>query len=131
MRYLLDSDVVIDHLKNVRLISDLIGDLDDHDAFLSMITYMEVHQGIYRDPLPLVAEAQFLELLDSVGIALFTEAVARRCAILREDLKRDGRRVRHRFLDLITTATALESDLTLVSRNTVDYEDIPGLRLHH
>jgi predicted nucleic acid-binding protein len=106
MRYLLDSDVVIDHLKNVRLVSDLIGDLDEHDAFLSMVTYMEVYQGIYRDPFPDVAEAQFLALLDGVGVALFSEAVARRCAILREDLRRDGRPVRRRFLDLITAATA-------------------------
>ncbi len=130
MRYLLDSDVVIDHLKNIRLISDLIGDLEEHDAFLSMVTYMEVYQGIYRDPLPHVAEAPFLELLESGGIALFTEAVARRCAMLREDLKRGGRRVRHRLRELITAATALEYDLTLVTRNTVDSGDIPGLRLH-
>lgn len=134
MRYLLDSDVVIDHLKNVRLISDLIGDLEEHDAFLGMVTYMvtymEVYQGIYRDPLPHVAEARFLALLDSVGIALFTEAVAKRCALLREDLRVGGRRVRHRLLDLITAATALELDLTLVTRNTVDYADIPGLGLH-
>ncbi len=130
MRYLLDSDVVIDHLKNVRLISDLIGRLEEHDTFLSMVTYMEVYQGIYRNPTPHVAEAQFLALLDSVGIALFTEPVARRCALLREELKRGGRRVRRRFLDLITAATALENDLTLVTRNTADYDDVPGLRLH-
>jgi tRNA(fMet)-specific endonuclease VapC len=130
VRYLLDSDVVIDHLKNVRLISDLIGDLEEHDAFLNMVTYMEVYQGIYRDPEPHLAEAQFLELLDSVGIALFTAAVARRCAMLREDLKRSGRRVRHRLLDLITAATAIENDLILVTRNTPDYGNIPGLRLH-
>ena len=119
--------MVIDHPKNVRLISDPIGDLEEHDAFLSMVT---VYQGIYRDPLPHVAEAQFLALLDSVGLALFTAAIARRCAMLREDLKRGGRRVRHRLLDSITAATAFEYDLTLVTRNTADYDDIPGLRLH-
>jgi len=130
VRYLLDSDVVIDHLKNIRQVTDLIGKLEEHDVFLNMVTYMEVYQGIYRDPEPIVAKAQFMELLDSVGIALFTEAVARRCALLREGLKHSGRRVRQRALDLITAATELESDLFLVTRNTADYDDIPGLRLH-
>jgi len=56
--------------------------------------------------------------------------VARRCARLRLDLKNRGKRVRSRALDLITAATALEHGLTLVTRNTVDYHDIPGLTLH-
>ena len=50
--------------------------------------------------------------------------------MVREDLRRSGRRVRHRLLDLINAATAIEYDLTLVTRNTVDYADIPGIRLH-
>jgi predicted nucleic acid-binding protein len=36
--------------------------------------------------------------------------------------------VRQRALDLIIAATALEHDLTLVTRNREDFQDIPGLQ---
>jgi predicted nucleic acid-binding protein len=49
---------------------------------------------------------------------------------LRSNLKAQGRRVRPRALDLITTATALEHGLTLVTRKITDYQDIPGLTLY-
>ena len=57
-------------------------------------------------------------------------AIAERCAGLRETLQRHGKRVRPRALDLIVAATALEYGLTLVTRNTDDYRDIPGLTLY-
>jgi predicted nucleic acid-binding protein len=53
-----------------------------------------------------------------------------RCAEVRAALARDGRRVRSRSLDLINAAIALEGDLTLVTRNIADYQDIPGLDLY-
>ncbi|HUZ03134.1 MAG TPA: hypothetical protein VMU89_22540, partial [Thermomicrobiaceae bacterium] len=56
-------------------------------------------------------------------------AVARRCAELREELRRQDRRVRARALDLMVAATALQYDLTLVTRNIADYDDVPGLVL--
>jgi predicted nucleic acid-binding protein len=56
--------------------------------------------------------------------------VARRCAGIRHDLRSQGKRVRPRALDLLIAATALEHGLTLVTSNTGDYSDIPGLRLY-
>ncbi len=35
-----------------------------------------------------------------------------------------------RSLDLIIAATALEYNLTLVTRNTEDYADVPDLKLY-
>jgi len=55
--------------------------------------------------------------------------IARRCAQLRETLRREGKRVRQRALDLLIAATALEFGLTVVTRNSEDYRDIPGLSL--
>ncbi|NJN82940.1 MAG: type II toxin-antitoxin system VapC family toxin [Caldilineaceae bacterium] len=57
-------------------------------------------------------------------------SIARRCARLREQLKLQGKRVDSRSLDLIIAATALEHDLTLVTRNSKDYSDIPNLNLY-
>jgi tRNA(fMet)-specific endonuclease VapC len=60
----------------------------------------------------------------------FSTAVARRCASLREQLRTAGKRVRPRALDLLIAATALDHNLTLVTRNVKDYDDIPDLRLY-
>jgi predicted nucleic acid-binding protein len=46
--------------------------------------------------------------------------VAQRCARLREALRGDRRRVDARAFDLLVAATALEYDLTLVTRNLRD-----------
>jgi predicted nucleic acid-binding protein len=56
--------------------------------------------------------------------------VAERCARLRETLRSQNKWVNSRALDLIIAATALEYDLTLVTNNTEDFEDIPGLNLY-
>lgn len=56
-------------------------------------------------------------------------AVAERCARLRETLRKQRKRINMRALDLIIAATALEYNLTLVTRNTEDYVDIPDLQL--
>lgn len=55
--------------------------------------------------------------------------VARRCARLREALRRQGHRVNSRAFDLINAAIAIEHDLTLVTRNANDFRDIPNLKV--
>ena len=55
---------------------------------------------------------------------------ARRCAQLREALRRQGKRPDRRAYDLLIAATAIESDLTLVTRNVADFRDIEDLKLH-
>lgn len=39
------------------------------------------------------------------------------------------RRIRIKLMDLRIAATAIAHDLTLVTRNTVDFERVPGLRI--
>lgn len=87
MRYLLDTDFVIDHLTGQ-------------------------------------AEALIVPVLP------FSRSIAKRTAKLRLELRQQGRSVNNRALDLIIAATALEHDLTLVTRNRKDYDDIAVLRLN-
>jgi predicted nucleic acid-binding protein len=70
-----------------------------------------------------------LQFLLGVLILPFSFAVAERCARLRETLKSQNKRVNSRALDLIIAATALEYNLTLVTKNTDDFKDIPDLPL--
>lgn len=96
---------------------------------ISAITYMEVYQGPLVAPDSGPARAQLDAFLTAVPIAPVTADTARRCAFLRMELMQRRRRVRPRALDLLIAATALEHGLTLVTRNRVDYDDIPELSL--
>jgi predicted nucleic acid-binding protein len=84
---------------------------------------------VYRRPGP-AATTSLAALIATTPVLPVTLAVAERCARLRESLCRQGRRVNSRAMDLIIAATALEHDLTLVTRNVADDQDIPGLKLH-
>ncbi|HZC03953.1 MAG TPA: type II toxin-antitoxin system VapC family toxin, partial [Gammaproteobacteria bacterium] len=86
--------------------------------------------GIERSPDLDKAREKFQALTDGVLILPFSFAVAERCARLRETLRTQKKRVNSRALDLIIAATALEYDITLITKNTEDFKDIPDLILY-
>jgi len=130
MPYLIDTDLVIDHLANVTEANQLLEHLAPEGIAISMITYMEAFQGVVRSPHGKEARAKFQTFRRSVPVLPFSLSVAKRCAVLREQLKTEQKRVKARALDLINAAIALEHDLTLVTRNVKDYQDIPDLHLY-
>lgn len=130
MAYLIDSDIVIDHLSDDPVTPRLLDRLTDAGLTISMITYMEVYQGTLVNLDPTAAQVQLDDFLAGVRIVPISDGVARRCARLRTQLQEEGKRVRSRALDLLIAATALEHGLTLVTRNLSDYDDIPDLSLY-
>jgi tRNA(fMet)-specific endonuclease VapC len=130
MTYLIDSDWFIDYLFQVPEARSLIDPLIPAGIAISIITYLEVYEGVLRATDPQQTETALTRLLQQVPVVPFGDAEARRCARLRYDLQRLGKRVRSRALDLLIAAVALERNLTLVTRNRDDYKDIPGLQLH-
>ena len=130
MPYLVDSNVVIDQLTDVPSASAVLESLTPKGLAISIVTYMEAFQGIERSPDVEQAREKFQAFTDGVLILPFSFAVAERCARLRETLRTQKKRVNSRALDLIIAATALEYDLTLVTKNTEDFTDIPGLTLY-
>ncbi len=130
MPYLVDSTHVIYYTRDLTGAVDLLDRLTPEGIAVSIITYIEVFQGVDGASHPRRAGAKFNAFFDSVPILPITIEVAWRCARLRQTLKDQGRRVNSRALDLIIAATALEHRLTLVTNNSRDYEDIPGLKLY-
>ena len=130
MAYLIDTDVVIDLLVRVPATVALLEQLAPSGLVIGIVTYMEVLQGILEGPDPATQEAEFNLFTEDVPVVAFSREVARRCALIRADLKRQQRRIRPRALDLITAATALEHGYFLVTRNRADYADVPGLSLY-
>ena len=130
MPYLIDTDLVIDHLANITQANQLLENLAPEGVAISIITLMEAYQGVIRSPNQQEARAKFQTFRRSVPVLPFSLSVAKRCAALREQLRSEQKRVKSRALDLINAAIALEHHLTLVTRNVEDYHDIPGLELY-
>jgi tRNA(fMet)-specific endonuclease VapC len=129
MPYLVDSNIVVDHLLAVPTASALLEQLAPDGVAISIITYMEAFQGVEQSSDPDRAREKFHAFLAGVLILPLSFAVAERCARLRKTLKSQNKRVNSRALDLIIAATALEYNLTLVTKNTDDFKDIPDLPL--
>jgi tRNA(fMet)-specific endonuclease VapC len=129
MPYLVDSNVVIDHLGEVPEVSQFLDRFAQGGIVISIVTYMEAFQGVIQSEHPEEASEKFSAFIDTVLILPFSFAVAERCARLRETLRSQNKRVKSRALDLIIAATALEYNLTLVTKNTDDFKDIPDLPL--
>jgi tRNA(fMet)-specific endonuclease VapC len=129
MPYLVDSNIVVDHLLAVPAASALLEQLALEGVAISIVTYMEAFQGVEQSSDPESAREKFHAFLAGVLILPFSFAVAERCARLRKTLKTQNKRVNSRALDLIIAATALEYNLTLVTKNTDDFNDIPDLPL--
>ena len=130
MPYLIDSDWVIDFLAQESKALQLIEQLAQEGIAISIVTNMEVYQGILRSQDSRTASARFEVLVAAVPVLPFSRAVAERCARLRETLRQQGKRPQQRALDLIIAATALTFDLVLVTCNVVDYQDLPDLVLY-
>lgn len=110
---LVDSDVLVDHLRRARR---FFPRPPDAEVWYSVVTRAELYSGRYTD-----------EAIVDRFLAPFTEApVNRRVA---ERAGRLRRSTDLRLPDALIAATALEHDLTLVTRNRRDFERVEGLRL--
>jgi predicted nucleic acid-binding protein len=128
MTYLVDTDIVISFLHGRSDAIALLTQLRPHGLAMSVITLMEVLEGIESGRTPKRARRGFRLFMRRVRILVVSRAVAHRSADIRLHLRRQGRPVNERALDLLIAATAIEHDLILVTRNDRDYHDVPGLR---
>ena len=130
MSHLVDTDWVADWLSGRPDAIVVLADFRRTGLAISTITYMETLEGIAGSPARYRAHQGFRAFLRGIRILVVSRAIAERAAEIRLDLRRQKRQVNERALDILVAATAMEHDLTLVTRNIRDYSDIAGLRLY-
>ncbi len=111
MKYLLDSVILIDHFNGIEQATKFLEDQGTQSA-LSVITRAEVLVGFSEEAEPLA-----LDLLDHFPVLPITTDIADAAARLR-------RRARLKLPDALQAAMAAANQLTLVTRNTRDFQ--PG-----
>ena len=121
MPYLVDTDVLVDVSRNNQAAIDFLDQLDDSWA-MSVITSLELIVGARNKK-----EVTQIDQLVAVysAIPLTTEIGNSSYGLLRQFAKSHGLRV----FDSLIAATAIEENLTLLSRNKKHFQMIRNLNL--
>jgi tRNA(fMet)-specific endonuclease VapC len=128
MAVLIDTDLLIELERGVGT-PDVERLLGDEDRAISVITVSELLHGVHRATgAQRARRSAFVEhLLSGLQAIPVTEPVARMHADVWAQLAQAGRIIGAH--DLWIGATALAHGLGVATRNTEDFERIPGLRV--
>ena len=127
MSFLLDTNICSAHLKRP---SGLNHYFIQHSGrlYISTIVLGELYAWAHRRRHPdlLLQDIEY-QLLTDVNVLDFDQACAKRFGEVRGRLLSQGITVNR--VDIMIAATALVYNLTLVTHNTRDFQNVPGLRL--
>jgi tRNA(fMet)-specific endonuclease VapC len=124
---LVDSDWLIDASIGRPRAQDLLNRLSLEGLAVSIVAVAEVYEGAFGVTDPRTALDGLRGFLSDFAILPLDDPIVERFAQMRAALRRQGRLIPD--LDLLIAATALEKDLTLVTRNARHFARINGLRL--
>lgn len=126
MSFLLDTDTCSAYLKGDRAVANRFLQYTG-GLHLSTITLGELYTWVLRANAPPKRLQALTDMLTDVTVVDVTPDVARKFGEVRAELLDKG--LPPPDMDLVNAATALVHDLTLVTHNTKDYANVPGLRL--
>jgi len=103
----------------------------DVPVFTSTISLGELNFGVQSctDPTERAMRAAYLRQVESRPAVSVSKHTAAAFGVLAAAVKQAGRSPRPRYNDLWIAAQAIEHGYALLTLNTVDFVDLPGLRL--
>ncbi len=126
MTHLLDTDTCSAHMRRPAGLAHRFFQYSG-GLTISTVSLAELYAGAYKRPQPARLLALIADLLQDVAILDFNAACAEQFGKVRCTLLQQG--VQVATADLMIAAVALVHNLTLVTHNTADYQNIPSLRL--
>ncbi len=128
MKYLLDTDWIINLLAGNKDAEEKIEHLDPDDIDISLATVGEIYEGAYSYanlPAHIRTFRQFLRHFQLLNLNL---PIMEKFAEVRSYLRRRGELISD--FDMLLGATALHHDLTILTCNKRHFERIPDLKLY-
>jgi len=126
MNFLLDTDICSAHMRRPAQLAHRFIQYAGGLA-IPTIVLAELFAGAYKHPNPPRLLTLISDLLQEVNVLDFDAACAERFGKERGTLLKQGISVSR--MDMMIASVALVHNLTLVTHNTADYQNIPGLRL--
>jgi tRNA(fMet)-specific endonuclease VapC len=126
MNFLLDTDTCSAHMRRPAKLAHRFIQYTGQLA-ISSVTLAELYAGAYKHSQVNRLLALIADLLQEVQVIDFDPTCAEKFGQVRGTLLQQGISVP--TTDLMIASAALVHDLTMVTHNTKDYQNIPGLRL--
>jgi len=126
MNFLLDTDTCSAHMRRPAKLAHRFIQYTGQIA-ISTVVLAELYAGAYKHSQVNRLLALIADLLQEVQVIDFDSVCAEKFGQVRGTLLAQGISVP--TADLMIASAALVHNLTLVTHNTVDFQNIPGLRL--
>jgi tRNA(fMet)-specific endonuclease VapC len=126
MNFLLDTDTCSAHMRRPAKLAHRFIQYTGQFA-ISAVTLAELYAGAYKHSQPQRLLSLISDLLQEVQVVDFDTACAEKFGQVRGTLLQRGLAVP--TADLMIASAALVHNLTLVTHNTADFQQVPGLRL--
>ena len=129
MKYLLDTDTLIYTFKRAGNCLTRLSQQPDTDIAVSCINLFELEFGMAKSVNHTPMERYLREICNRYTVLDFNHADGRQAGILRAHLQAQGTPIGP--YDIQVAGVALSRNLTLVTRNTREFERVPGLRVEN
>ncbi len=128
MKYLLDTNVCINILKGQNMnLFKRIENLQNWEISIPVIVKYELYYGVFKSKRVHYNKDKLNNFLQPFNIVPFNEEMAIIAGRIRADLSSKGNIIGP--YDLLIAATALESNLILVTHNTKEFIRVDNLKL--
>lgn len=128
MKYLIDTDWLIDHLKGIQVVGDKLIEFSQEGLSMSIISLAEVYEGIFGSRNQERHQQALNEFLASdLDVLEVTEDICKVFAQERSKLRKQGLLIGD--FDLLIAATALYHNLTVLTNNRKHFERIENLEI--
>lgn len=127
--YLLDTNTLIFFFKQQGQVAAHLKNVAASQVSIPSVVLFELEYGVLRSTRPDLQRKGIDAALRVYGVISLDEKAARSAAWIKHTLETVGTPIGH--FDQLIAGTALAHDLTLVTRNTREFERVPGLRVEN
>ena len=127
--YLLDTNTLIYFFKQQGQVAAHLKTIAASQIAIPSVVLFELEYGVLRSTRPELQRKGIDAALKVYDVVSLDDKVARSAAWIKYTLEAAGAPIGH--FDLLIAGTALAHDITLVTRNTREFERVPGLRVEN
>ena len=120
--YLIDSDVLIDFLKNRKETVVFLNEINKSGISTSIICVGEILEGLDKNK-----SKKFLKFIDLINLFNINILEIIKFSKIRKELRKQGNLIDNFYI--LIAATCLVNDLTLVTNNLKHFKRIEGLKI--
>ena len=127
--YALDTNTVIHFFKKKGNVYSRFITKKPNDIFIPIVVVYEMEVGFFKSDKGQERREEFEELIKTCPICPFGKKESRTSALIRSTLEKRGQSIGP--LDTLIAGSALANGLILVTRNTKEFERVPGLQVEN